>query len=118
ARPMAPAVAPTLYGPPTVPFAVNVWAVATPEALVVATQVRPPQVPPNVPLGPEAGAWNVTFTFGTPTLLASLTVACGLIAKAVLIAALCGVPAVAMIEAATWPTLTVSDPVAALASEL
>jgi hypothetical protein len=56
----------------------------------------------------------VTLAFGTPTFPASLTVAWRLIAKAVLMAALWGVPAVAIICVATWITVTMSEPAAAV----
>src|SRR5690242_21380871 len=48
-------LATTLYGPPAVPFAVNVVDVATPVALLTAVFV-----PVNVPLAPLGGAGNVT----------------------------------------------------------
>ena len=82
---------------PVVPLAVNVGAIATPDAFVVAMAVRAPPV--NVPLAPVLGAVNVTVTPLTGLPPASFTVACSAVAKAVLITALCGVPAVAVIEA-------------------
>jgi hypothetical protein len=59
--------------------------------LVVAV-VAPPA---NVPLGPLAGAVNVTVTPLTGLLKESFTVACSCIANAALTFALCGEPAVA-----------------------
>jgi hypothetical protein len=53
------------------------------------------------------GAANVTITPLTGLLPASFTVACNSVANAVLIAALCGVPAVAVMLAA-GPALLVS----------
>src|SRR5690242_9286164 len=85
-------LATTLYGPPAVPFAVNVVDVATPLAFVAAVFTPPA----NVPLAPLVGAVNVTTTPLTGLFAASRTVACSCVANAVLIAALCGVPAVAV----------------------
>src|SRR5258707_1232368 len=85
----------TLYGPPTVPLAVKIAAVATPCALVTAV-LTPPA---NVPLAPLVGAVKVTVTPFTGLLDASLTVACSCVANAVLMVALWGVPAVALILA-------------------
>src|SRR6266849_1729239 len=85
----------TLYGPPAVAFAVNVVEVATPLALVVAVFTPPAKVP----LTPLVGAVNVTNTPFTGLFPASFTVACSCVANAVLIAALCGVPAVAVMLA-------------------
>src|SRR5712691_11650599 len=85
----------TLYGPPAVAFAVNVAEVATPLALVVAVFTPPAKVP----LAPLVGAVNVTNTPFTGLFPASFTVACSCVANAVLIAALCGVPAVAVMLA-------------------
>src|SRR5437899_2853650 len=65
-------VAVTVYGPPAVPFAVKVGAVATPEALVVALAVS--REPGKVPLGPLPGAVKVTITPGTGFAKPSLTV--------------------------------------------
>jgi hypothetical protein len=78
-----------------VAFAVKVGDVATPDELVIAVFTPPA----NVPLAPEAGALNVTVTFASGLLLASRTVATRGEENAVLIAALCGVPLVAVIEA-------------------
>ena len=75
AGPVAPAVAPTLYGPPITLFAVNAVAVATPDAFVDTTHVVPLQGEPKLPLGPDAGAWKVTLAFGMVTPAASRTMA-------------------------------------------
>ena len=87
-------------------MAVNVGAVATPEELVVTAGL-----PENVPLAPEPGAMKVTemLLVGFPN--ESLTVACSGVANAVLTAALCGVPAVAVIETAA-PAVLVSKKLA------
>src|SRR6266481_2870038 len=78
-------------------LAVNTAAVATPLALVTAVFAPPA----NVPLAPVcAGAVKVTVTPETGLLLASFTVACSAVVNAVLIVAVCGVPAVAVIVAA------------------
>jgi hypothetical protein len=73
-------------------LAVNIFAVAMPEALVVAVFTPPAKVP----LAPLDGAVNVTVTPLTGLLKGSFTVACSCVANAVLIVALCGVPAVAV----------------------
>src|SRR5712664_2721110 len=83
----------TLYGPPAVPLAVKVVAVATPCAFVVAVFTPPA----NAPLAPLAGAIKVTVAPFTGLLPESFTVAWNGVANAVLIVALCGVPAVAAI---------------------
>src|SRR5260370_42355302 len=89
-----PRLAITLYGPPAVPFAVKVGAVATPLPSVLTITVVTP--PGKVPLAPLEGAVNVT---GMPLRLVpeSFTFACSGVLKALLIAMLCGVPAVARI---------------------
>jgi hypothetical protein len=92
--PVADAV--TVYGPPTVAFAVNVVEVATPLALVVAVVVFVPFA--KVPLAPVMGAVNVTVTPLTGVEPLSRTVATSGAANAVLTAALCGVPLVAAID--------------------
>ena len=74
------------------PLAVNVAAVATPLAFVVAV-VTPPA---KVPLAPLVGAAKVTVTPLSRLFAASRTVACSAVAKAVLMVALCGLPAVAV----------------------
>jgi len=66
-------------------------------------------------LAPLAGAANVTVTPLTGLLPASFTVACSSVGNAVLIATLCGVPAVAMIVAA-GPALLVSKKFAGAAT--
>ena len=81
----------------------NAVAVATPELLVVAVTVEAP--PAKVPLAPEPGAVNVTVTLGTVFPLLSFTVADSAVAKAWATVALCGVPAVAVIDAAAPGTL-------------
>src|SRR5258706_29502 len=83
----------TLYGPPAVPLAVKVVAVATPCAFVVAVFTPPA----NAPLAPLAGAIKVTVAPFTGLFPESFTVAWNGVANAVLIVALCGVPAVAAI---------------------
>ncbi len=72
-------------------------AVATPLVLVDAVAVAEP---PKVPLAPLAGAVKVTVAPLTGLPPASFTVACKAVAKAVLMAALCGVPALAAMLAA------------------
>ncbi len=111
----------TLYGPPAVAFAVNVAEVATPLAFVVAVFTPPAKVP----LAPLPGAVNVTNTPLTGLFPASRTVACSCVANAVLIVALWGVPAVAVMLAggpvtvkstpllATPATVTTTFPVVA-----
>jgi hypothetical protein len=92
-------VAVTVYGPPAVLLAVKIAAVATPLAFVTAVFTPPA----NVPLAPLPGAVNVTVTPLTGLLPASFTVACNCTANAVLIVALCGVPAVAVMLAGVPP---------------
>ncbi len=77
----------------------NIAEVATPLALVVAVVVLV-VVSANVPLAPDAGAVNVTIAPFTGFWPLSSTVATSGAANAVLVAALCGVPLVAVIEAA------------------
>ena len=76
-------------------LAVKTAAVATPCALVVAVFTPPAKVP----LAPLAGAVNVTVMPLAGLFDASLTVACSWVVNAVLIVAVCGVPAVAVIFA-------------------
>jgi hypothetical protein len=114
-------VAATVYGPPAVLLAVNTTEVATPLAFVVAVFTPPAKVP----LAPLVGGVNVTTTPFTGLFAASRTVACNWAAKAVLMVALWGVPAVAVMLAggpvtvkatpllATPPTVTTTFPVAA-----
>src|SRR5690242_13184022 len=71
--------------------------VATPLASVVAVVVAAPFA--KVPLAPLPGAVKVTVTPLTGLFPASFAVACRGAANAVLIAALCGVPAVAIMLA-------------------
>ena len=85
----------TAYGPPAVLFAVN-GAAAMPEPLVATVIVA--VLFPNTPDAPLPGAVNVTFTPDNGLLPASFTVTAKAFAKAVLIAALCGVvPGLAVI---------------------
>jgi hypothetical protein len=77
-------------------LAVIVGAVATPLLLVTAVAVADPL---NDTPAPEDGAINVTVTPLTGWLPASFTVACSAVANAVLIVALWGVPAVAVMPA-------------------
>src|SRR5215472_15074421 len=82
-----------------------------PLALVVAVFAPPA----NVPLAPLAGAANVTITPLTALPPESFTVAWSCIANAVLTVALCGVPAVAVIEAAV-PAVLVNEKLAGAAT--
>jgi len=81
---------------PSVQFAVKVEAVATPEALVVAAVVGPPE---NEPDGPLPGAVKVTTTLGTALPPLSETRAARLVANAVPADTLCPAPADAAILA-------------------
>ena len=92
-------------------FAVKTAAVATPDPFVVAVFTPPAKVP----LAPLPGAANVTIAPLTGLLNESLTVACNCVANAVLIVALCGVPAVAVMLAAA-PAKFVSEKLAVLAT--
>src|ERR1019366_5270915 len=76
-------------------LAVNVAEVATPLPLVVAVFTPPAKLP----LAPVAGAVKVTVTPATGLPPLSFTVATSGAANAVLMAALCGVPLLAVIEA-------------------
>src|SRR6185369_8069453 len=76
-------------------LAVKVGAVATPPALVATLGE-----PPKVPLAPLAGATKSTRTPGTGLLNESSTVALRAVENAVLMIALCGVPAVEVMVAA------------------
>jgi hypothetical protein len=82
--------------------------VATPAALVVAVFTPPA----NDPLAPLPGAVKVTTTPLTGLLPASLTVACSVVANAVLTVVFCGVPPVA-ITAEAEPAVLVSAKLAA-----
>ena len=75
----------------------NVGALATPLVFVAMVTVAEPL---NVPLAPVVGAANVTFTPLTGLLPESFTVACRPVVNAELIAAVCGVPPVAVTPAA------------------
>src|SRR5712675_475157 len=93
-------------------LAVNTTEVATPLALVTAAFTPPA----NVPLAPVcAGAVNVTVTPETVLLPESFTVAWNAIVNAVPIVAVCGVPAVAVIDAAA-PVALVREKLAAVAT--
>lgn len=99
AGPTPGAVAVTVKGPPAVPLAVKVGAVATPLVFVVAVTTVPLFVPPEkVPLAPLEGAVNVTTTPSRGREFLSSTVACK-DPKAVLMATLCEDPEVAAIDA-------------------
>ena len=74
---------------------------ATPAAFVVAV------VDDNAALAPDPGAPNVTVTPLNGLFPASRTVTCSGVANAVLIAADCGVPPVAVIDAGA-PAVLVS----------
>jgi hypothetical protein len=89
-------VAVTVYDP-AAELAVNVGAVATPEASVATLAVAAP--PANVPLAPVLGAVKVTVTPETRLPPPSFTVALRA-ANALLMTTLWGVPAVAVILAA------------------
>jgi hypothetical protein len=93
-------------------LAVKTAAVATPCALLTAVFTPPA----NVPLAPLAGAVNVTVTPLTGLLRASFTVACMAVANAVLIDALCGVPAVAVMLAGAAAARLVSEKFAGVAT--
>ena len=71
-------------------------------ALVVIVELA------NRPLAPEAGAVKATVTPLIATLPASSTVAFRIVAKAVFIVALWPLPAVKVMLAGTWSTVTVS----------
>jgi hypothetical protein len=101
ATPLVEAV--TLYEP-VVPLAVKVEAVAMPELSVVAEVTF--VLFANFPLAPLTGAVKVTVAPETGLLFESFNIACRAVVKGVPIAALCGVPAVAAIEAAI-PAFTV-----------
>ncbi len=86
----------TVYGPPAVALAVN-GADAMPEELVVTVVVI--ELLPNRPDAPDDGAVNVTLVPDTGLFPTSFTVTESAVAKAVLMAAECGVaPAFAVIE--------------------
>ena len=92
-RPVEAAV--TVYGPPAVLFAAS-GTDATPDPLVAAVIVAVPLL--NRTDAPTPGAVNETLTPDNALLPASFTVTATAFAKAVLMAALCGVvPALAVI---------------------
>jgi hypothetical protein len=102
------ALAVTVYGPPTVAFAVN-GADATPDASVAATIVF--ELLLKVPEAPDPGAVNVTLTPGTGFVPASRTVTASALANAVETIADCGVvPAFAVIVEGA-PTVLVREKV-------
>jgi hypothetical protein len=96
----------TLYDP-AVAFAVSMADIAMPDAFVTAVFAPPTKVAD----GPLDGAVNVTVTPLTALPAPSRTVAVRRFANAVLMAADCGVPPVAMMEAAP-PAVFVSVNVA------
>lgn len=77
---------------PTLPLAVKVAEVATPEEFVTAVFFPPA----NVPLAPDGGAVNVTVTPGTGLPPTSVTVADSGLTNAVFTGALCPEPPVAV----------------------
>jgi hypothetical protein len=82
-------------------LAVKIGAVATPLATVfTVTDVTDPG---KVPLAPLAGAANVTAAPLTGLFRESLTVAWSCVAKAELMAVLCGVPTLAVMLDAVPP---------------
>ena len=85
-------------------MAVNAGAVACPFAPVTAVA---DDNTPKVPVALEAGAVNVTVTPDTGLLCESSTVATSALVNAVLMAVVCGVPLVAVIDAGL-PALFVS----------
>src|SRR2546429_148904 len=110
-NPVAAAV--TVYGPPAVVFAVN-GADATPNAFVATVIVVVLLL--NTPDAPDPGAANVTFTPETGLLPASFTVTASAFARAVLIAADCGVvPAFAVIVEGA-PVVFVGEKLAGVAT--
>jgi hypothetical protein len=82
--------------------------VATPLLFVTAVAVADD---PNAALAPVEGAVNVTVTPLTGFPPASVTAACNAVVNTVLIAALCGVPAVAAMFA-TAPAVFVNEKLA------
>lgn len=92
---------------PTMEFAVNTPDLAIPWTLVVTVSVPGA----NVPLGPLTGALKVTVMPSNRLPFASRTRADSGAAKAVLIWAFCGEPALASIDAAS-PGVTVTTEVA------
>src|SRR2546430_2548813 len=110
-NPVAAAV--TFFGPPAVAFPVN-GSEATPHASVATVIVAVLLL--NTPEAPAPGAVNVTFTPETGLLPASFTVTASAFARAVLIAADCGVvPAFAVIVEGA-PVVFVSEKLAGVAT--
>ena len=106
-----PAVTNTLYEP-MMELAVKVVAVAKPAAVVVVLVVF--VVLANRPLFTSGfGAVKTTVSPLITTLPASRTVACNVVANAVFTAVLWPLPAVSVMLAATWFTVTVSELLAA-----
>ena len=93
-------------------FAVKMEEFATPLASLAAVVVAVPFA--KVPLAPLPGAVNVTVTPLTALFPASFTVACSGVTNGVLIAALCGVPKVAVMLAAA-PARLVNEKLAEVA---
>src|ERR1700751_3953844 len=87
-------------------FAVNTAAVAIPLAFVLAVFTPPAKAP----LAPLVGALNVMVFPGTGFPKASCTVAAIFVGKAVFTVVLCGVPAVAVIDAGGPGTLVITKP--------
>ncbi len=92
-------------------FAVNTAEVATPDALVVAVFTPPAKVPE----APLLGAANVTVTPLTPLPPEVCTVTDSVLANAVLIVVLCGVPPAAVTDAAA-PAVLLSAKLAGVAT--
>ena len=86
-------------------------AVAMPLLLVVAVTTPPAKLP----LAPDPGAAKVTVTPLSGLLPESFTMACRLVVKAVLMVALCGVPAYVAMDAGV-PGLFVSAKLAGAAT--
>jgi hypothetical protein len=108
-----PTLTVTVYCP-AVLLAVNVGAVATPCAFVVAVATFPPAA--KVPPAPFPDATNVTVTPFTGLPLASFTVACSAVVNDVLIMALCPEPALAVMLAAA-PAVNVTCTVCVIWTE-
>jgi hypothetical protein len=107
-------LADTVYGPPTVAFALT-GADTCPEAFVVKVMVF--ELLLNIAAAPDAAgvSVNVTLTPGTGLLPLSSTVATSGFVNAVLIFVLCPLPLVAVIEAAV-PTVFVNEKFAGVAT--
>src|SRR5262245_33517974 len=98
ASPATPDTCAVTVKDPLVPFAVNAGAVAIPEESVVAVTVAEEPKRAEAPL---AGAVNVTVAPKIGFAAPSRTSAFKEVPNVVLTTALCGVPAVAVTEAAT-----------------